>query len=133
MFSVGPTHTADLGFSLLPFGSLGDLSRVMVCGICRGPKPKDSSAEHIQPKGWRTVNFPWFSILGGPSIPVSLVLFSDVHVNEVHVFPPSVRQVAPLSCLAFFFLKLVQCTFLRSCWFLPRRRMWSCLPNMSSC
>ena len=91
-----PTHTADLGFSLLPFGSFGDLSRVMVGEICRGPKPEDSSAEHIQPKGWRTVNFPWFSILEGPSIPVSSVLFSDVHVNEVHVFPPSVRQVAPL-------------------------------------
>ena len=106
MFSVSPTHTADLGFSLLPFGSLGDLSRVMVCGICRGPKPEDSSAEHIQPKGWRTVNFPWFSILGGPSIPVSLVLFSDVHVNEVHVFPPSVRQVAPLLLSRFLLFEI---------------------------
>lgn len=60
--------------------------------------------------------------------------FSDIPVNGAHalpLLPPSGRWPC-LSCLLLSLLKLVLCTFPTSCWFLPCRRVWSCLANTSS-
>lgn len=134
-----PTYTADLGFSGeqkgAPFASFSDLSKVMVCGACRGPNGLKTWGCFYRRHAAKSLKDCGLFLVNQESTPPAErpKAFPCPPSSTMWMGHPLGARWPRSSCLPVFALKLVLCTSLMSCQLWPRRRAWLCLANASSC